>query len=128
MNRDIEAAMGRATALRALVVGPMLVALFWLLRGGDGAAAAAIGVAIVAVNFLLAGAILSLAARHSLAVYHAAAVVGFFARLGLIMLTMLGVAWIWEVDRPAMAVAVVAGYLVLLTWEALVVLRREEGR
>ena len=128
MNRDVEAAMGRATARRALLVGPVLVAVFWLTRGGDGAAAAAIGVAIVAGNFLLSGAVLSLAARHSLAVYHAAAVVGFFVRLGLIMLVMLGVAWIWEFDRLAMAVAVVASYLVLLTWEAVVMLRRGEGR
>ncbi|HUU62162.1 MAG TPA: hypothetical protein VMX37_07240 [Acidimicrobiia bacterium] len=128
MNRDVEAAMGRATARRALLVGPVLVAVFWLTRGGDGAAAAAIGVAIVAGNFLLSGAVLSLAARHSLAVYHAAAVVGFFVRLGLIMLVMLGVAWIWEFDRLAMAIAVVASYLVLLTWEAVVMLRRGEGR
>jgi len=128
MNRDVEAAMGRATARRALLVGPVLVAVFWLTRGGDGAAAAAIGVAIVAGNFLLSGAVLSLAARHSLAVYHAAAVVGFFVRLGLIMLVMLGVAWIWEFDRLAMAIAVVASYLVLLTWEAVVMVRRGEGR
>jgi len=120
--------MGRATARRALLVGPVLVAVFWLTRGGDGAAAAAIGVAIVAGNFLLSGAVLSLAARHSLAVYHAAAVVGFFVRLGLIMLVMLGVAWIWEFDRLAMAIAVVASYLVLLTWEAVVMVRRGEGR
>lgn len=128
MNRDVEAAMGRATALRALVVGPVLVAVFWLTRGRGGAAAAAVGVTIVAGNFLLAGALLSLAARRSLAIYHAAAVAGFFVRLGLIMLVMFGVAWVWDVDRLAMAVAVVASYLVLLTWEAMVVLRREEGR
>ncbi len=120
--------MGRATARRALLVGPVLVAVFWLTRGGAGAAAAAVGVAIVAGNFLLAGGLLSLAARRSLAIYHAVAVVGFFVRLGLIMLVMFGVAWIWDVDRLAMAVAAVASYLVLLTWEAVVVLRREEGR
>jgi hypothetical protein len=128
MNRDVEAVMGQDTALRALVVGPVLVTVLGLTRGPGGAAAAAAGVAIVAGNFLLAGALLSLAARHSLAIYHAVAVVGFFVRLGLITLVMLGVAWLWDVDRLAMGIAAVASYLVLIAWEAMVVLRREEGR
>lgn len=120
--------MGRATARRAVVVGPLLVAILGLTRGWEGASAAAIGVAIVAGNFVLAGLLLSRAARRSLAIYHAVAIVGFFARLGLITLVMFGVAWVWEVDRLAMAIAVVASYLVLVTWEAVVVVRDEEGR
>ena len=128
MTPDVEAALGRATALRALVVGPVLVAAIGLVRGWPGAAAAAVGVAIVAGNFLLAGAVLSWAARRSPTAYHAAALAGFFIRLGLIMLAMFGVAWIWDADRLAMAVAVVASYLVMLTWEAMVVSRRREGR
>jgi hypothetical protein len=84
-------------------------------------------VAVVAGNFVLSGLLLSWAARRSPALYHAAALVGFIIRLGLIMLVMFGVAWIWDVDRPGMAVAVVASYLVLLIWEAIVVSRRRRG-
>ncbi|MBM3694599.1 MAG: hypothetical protein FJW79_01480 [Actinobacteria bacterium] len=127
MTPDVEAALGRATAARALVVGPVLVAAMWLWRGRPGAVAAAAGVAVVAGNFVLSGLLLSWAARHSPGLYHAAALGGFIIRLGLIMLVMFGVAWIWDVDRPAMAVAVVASYLVLLSWEAIVVSRRRRG-
>lgn len=128
MTRDVEAALGRATAARALVVGPVLVAAIGLVRGWPGAAAAAAGVAIVAGNFVAAGAVLSWAGRRSPGLYHAVALAGFIIRLGLIMLMMFGVAWIWDADRPAMAVAVVASYLVLLTWEAVAVSRRRRGR
>ncbi|MFH1329703.1 MAG: hypothetical protein ABIJ48_03455 [Actinomycetota bacterium] len=128
MTPNVEAALGRATAARALVVGPVLAAAIGLLRGWPGAAAAAVGVAIVAGNFVLAGVVLSWAAGRSPTLYHAVALVGFIVRLGLIMLVMFGVAWIWDADRLAMAVAVVASYLVLLTWETIVVSRRRGGR
>ena len=80
--------------------------------------AAAIGVAIVTANFLLAGAILSRAATVSLKVYHAAALLGFVVRLGLITASMFFIASVVEVDRPAMGVAAVVAYFTLLTWEA----------
>ncbi|MBN2113203.1 MAG: hypothetical protein JW785_03650 [Acidimicrobiia bacterium] len=128
MTPDVEAALGKATAARALVVGPLLVVAIGLVRGWPGAVAAAVGVGIVAANFVLAGVVLSWAYRRSPSFYHAVALAGFIIRLGLITLVMFGVAWLWDVDRPAMAVAVVASYLVLLAWEAIVVSRRRRGR
>ena len=59
-----------------------------------------------------------MAARHSLAFYHAAALFGFFLRLGLITVTMIGVAALVDVDRTALGVTAVVSYLALLTWEA----------
>lgn len=122
----VEAIIARHTVRRAVVVGPVLIALFGVLRGVDGAAAAAIGVAIVAVNFLLGGALLSIAARISLGLYHAAALLGFFLRLGLIAATMLAVAAVVDVDRPALGITVVVSYLVLLSWEAYAVAKGSE--
>lgn len=118
---DVEAKLGRSIALRALVLGPVVVAVAWALRGADGALAAAIGVLVVVGNFVLSGAIMSRAARVSLSLYHAAALFGFFIRLGLIAVTMLIVAQVIEVDRPAMGIAAVVSYLVLLTAEAVAV-------
>ncbi len=123
---DVEAVLGRHTAMRAIWVAPILAAVFWLARGGEGALAAATGVAIVAGNFWLSGLVLSRSARISLSLYHAAALFGFFLRLGLIMATMFAVAAVFEIDRVALGISAVVGYLVLLSWEALAVARGAE--
>jgi hypothetical protein len=125
-STPIEAILARHTVKRAAVVGPALVALFWAVRGGDGAIAATIGVAVVVTNFLLSGAIMSLAARISLAMYHAAALLGFVLRLGLITLTMLVVARLFEIDRLAFGISAVVAYLVLIGMEAVAVARGRE--
>jgi hypothetical protein len=122
---DIEAKIGVATAKRVIWVGPLLVAVFALWRGGEGAWSAALGVAIVAANFVVAGFLLSKAAAISLKLYHAAALVGFFLRLTLIMLVMLLIAQVIDVDRLAMGISAVVSYLVLLSWEAVAVSRGE---
>jgi hypothetical protein len=122
----IEAIIARNIAKRALLVGLPLVLLFWLLRGSEGAWAAALGVIVVVANFLLAGAVLSWAIRISLAMYHAAALVGFLLRLGLITGTMLMVVQFVEIDRLAFGISAVVSYLVLLSWEAVAMMRARE--
>jgi hypothetical protein len=123
---DVEAILGRHIAQRAVVVLPVLVAIFGLVRGWDGALAAAVGVVIVAANFWLAGLVLSRSARISLSLYHAAALFGFFLRLGLIMLAMFAIAQVFEIDRVALGISAVVSYLVLLSWEALAVAKGAE--
>lgn len=126
-DRPVEAILARHTARRAIYVGPLLIGLWWLFQGTPAAAAAALGVVVVVANFLLAGWMLSISARISLAVYHAAALFGFFLRLGLIMLTMLLIARLVEdLDRMAFGVSVVVAYLVLITWEAVAVVKGRE--
>ena len=114
----VEAVIARKMVLRAWWLGPVIVAVAWALRGFTGAWAAAIGVVIVVVNFLLSGELLSRSARVSLKVYHAAALLGFFVRLGFITLSMFIVASVVDIDRPAMGVAAVVAYMVLLSLEA----------
>jgi len=126
MTGDVESVLARHTARRAVVVGPVLVAVFAAFRGLDGAVAAVVGVVIVTGYFLFSGAMLSVAARISLAAYHAAALLGFFLRLGLIALTMLVVARVTDIDRIALGVTVVVAYLTLLGWEAVAVAKGRE--
>ncbi len=123
---DVEATVARHTAKRAVYLGPVILAVFWATRGTDGLVAAAIGLAIVVGNFLLAGAMLSLAARVSLSLYHAAALFGFFLRLGLITLAVLIISRLVELDRLALGITVVVAYLGLLTWEAVAVTKGAE--
>ncbi len=123
---DVEAVIARHVARRALVVAPILIAAFGLLGGLDGAVAAAIGVTIVVANFLVSGLVLSIAARISLALYHAAALFGFFLRLILITVSLLVLGSLTELDRMALGLSVVAAYLVLLSWEAVAVAQGKE--
>lgn len=122
----VESILARHTVVRAVYVAPVLIAIFWLTRGWDGAWSAALGVAIVVVNFLLAGAILSISAKISLAVYHAAALFGFFLRLGLMVSTVLLLAQVLPIDRIAFGISAVAAYLVLLSWEAVAISKGRE--
>lgn len=125
-GRDYEAAIAKETAKRALFVGPPLVAVFGLTRGVEGAVASLIGVVIVAGYIWFSGAMMSVAARISAAFYHAAALLGFFLRLGLIAATMLVVAQVTDVDRMALGITVVIAYLALFGWEAVAMSRTNE--
>ena len=122
----VETVIAAHTVRRAVWVGPILVAGFWIVRGFGGAWAAALGVGVVIGNFLLAGAMLSLAIRVSLSLYHATALFGFFLRLGLIIVSMLLVASLVDIDRPAFGLAVVIAYMVLLILESAAVARGRE--
>ena len=122
----VESILARHTVARAVYVAPLLIAIFAITAGWEGAWSSALGVGVVVVNFLLAGAILSISAKISLAVYHAAALFGFFLRLGLMVLTVLLIAQLVPIDRIAFGISAVAAYLVLLSWEAVAVSKGRE--
>ncbi len=126
--RPIEFELAQGAVKRGVVVIPVLVALFWIFRGTAGAVGAAIGGAIVVGNFLLAGWIMSVSARMSLGVYHAAALLGFVLRVGLIMLTFVVMTRMFELDRIALGVSAVVAYLTLLALEAASAARGRERK
>ena len=125
-KRPVEAIISRNMVKRAIWVAPILILVFGITGGVASAVAAGIGVAIVVANFLIGGWILSTAAGVSLTLYHAAALFGFFIRLGLITLTMLLVASVTDIDRTAMGVSAVVSYLTLLSLEAIAISKGEE--
>ncbi len=113
----VELLLARSIVRRIVVVGPVMLALFGIIRGLEGLVAAAIAVAAVTGYYLLSGALLSRLARVSLGAYHAGALLGFIVRLGLIAGTMWGIISLFEVDRMALGLALVATYIALLVWE-----------
>ncbi len=124
---DVEAKLAKNTAKRALWVGPVVILIFWLVRGNGGALAATIGVLAVVGNFLLSGWGLSVAARISPGAYHAAALFGFVVRFALLTVTIvITLALVPDLDRIAFAIATVVTYLVLLTWETVAVSKGSE--
>jgi hypothetical protein len=100
--------------------------MFGLLRGWDGVIGSSLGVGVVGVNFLIAGVMLSVALRISLAMYHAAALFGFFVRLGLLMATMFLIVAFFDIDRVAFGISAVLAYIVLLILESVAVARGRE--
>ena len=122
----IESNLARDTVARGIYVGPILVLVFGLLRGWEGAWSAALGVLVVVANFLLAGAILSISARISLQAYHAAALIGFFLRLALFIGAVYLIASLVDVDRIAFGISAVVAYFALLIWEAVSISRDRE--
>jgi hypothetical protein len=122
----VEANMARETVARAIYIGPVLVLVFGLLRGWDGAWSAALGVVVVIANILLAGAMLSISLRISLQAYHAAALIGFFLRLALFIGAVYLIAGLVDVDRVAFGISAVVAYILMLTWEAVAITRNRE--
>jgi hypothetical protein len=123
----VEQILAWHTVGRAAYVAPLLIGLFGLIRGWEGAWSSALGVGLVVVNFLLAGVILSISANISLQAYHAAALIGFILRLGIFLALVLVVSAAIPVDRLAFGATAVVSYLALLTLEALAVSRGDEG-
>jgi hypothetical protein len=124
----VESIVARQIISRGLYVAVPVIAVCWLLRGPRGAAAGALGLVIIVLNLWLAGKLLSLGMRISLAMYHAAALVGFFLRMALIAGTMLLVVRFVEIDRYAFGISAVVSYLVLITLEAISIMRDRERK
>jgi ABC-type transporter Mla maintaining outer membrane lipid asymmetry permease subunit MlaE len=122
----VESILARHTVARSVYVGPPLILLFGLIRGWEGAWSAALGVVVVVADLLLAGAILSISARISLAAYHAAALIGFVLRLGIFVALVLVISTLVLVDRLAFGITAVVAYLALLVLEALAVSKGKE--
>ncbi|MDX1469578.1 MAG: ATP synthase subunit I [Acidimicrobiia bacterium] len=127
-NADVavESVLARHTVARAAWVAPVLIAIFWLTGGWQGAWSSALGVIIVIANFLLFGAILSISARISLQAYHAAALIGFVLRLGLFVGLVYLISVTVDVDRLAFGITAVVAYLALLVLEAVAVSKGKE--
>jgi ATP synthase protein I len=114
VERDIAIDMVK----RGLVVSPVVVLVAGLLRGWDGAASAAIALAIVFANFLAAASIVSWAGTISTKAAGIAATVGYVVRLAVIVLVLFlfkNASWI---DFPTLGITLVAAHVGLLTWEA----------
>jgi len=112
-----EAVIARDMVKRAAIVGPVLIVVFGLIWGLDGALSTAYGLAIVVANFVLAAAMLSWAARISTSFVMGAALFGYLIRLTLIFLAIFLVRNASWVELVPLGVTVIATHLALLFWE-----------
>jgi hypothetical protein len=103
---------------RGLPLVPLVVVACGLVWGLDGAATAAVGVAIVFVNLVAAALSLAWAAKVSPAALMATALGGFLFRMIVLTLAVWGLKQLDWVELGALAATVVVTQLALLFWEA----------
>jgi len=112
-----EREIARDLALRTLLIAPVMLvigATFW---GWAGLWSSGYGLAIVAVNFLVGAAIITLSAKISPAVMFGAVMLGFIARLGIITAAVLPIRNSEWFEVAPFAISLLVAHIGLLAWE-----------
>jgi hypothetical protein len=105
-------------ARRGLLVAPVIVLVAGLLRGADGAASAALGLAVLVLNFLAAAISLEWGARRGGNALFAVALGGFlFRMLSILVVILVARALFGWVDVVVLGVTLFLTHLGLLFWE-----------
>lgn len=112
-----EGVIARDMVKRAAFAGPVLIVVFGLIWGLDGAVSTAYGLAIVLANFMLAAAMLSFAARISTGFLMGVALFGYLIRLSLIFLAIWLVRDAAWVELVPLGITIIGAHLGLLMWE-----------
>jgi hypothetical protein len=112
-----EAEVARDLARRAVLITPVVLVVAGLARGLDGAASALIGLLLVAVNFLAAAQLITVAARRSPAAVMGAVLGGYLVRLTVLLGIVVGLSALSWVDVPVLVLTLAIAHLALLTWE-----------
>ena len=114
----VERSIALDLARRAIWIAPAVVLVAGLLRGVDGAASAALGIALAVANFLATAAGLSWGARRSSTALAAVAMGGFVVRMGVLLGAMLlADALFGWVDVVVLGLTLFVTHLGLLFWE-----------
>ncbi len=114
---QVEREVALDLARRGAIVAPVIVLVAGLLRGWDGAASAAVALAIVVVNFLAAAAIMARAAKSGPAAIGAAAAGGYVIRLAVIVIALVLLRHQPWIDMVVLGFVLVGTHLGLLLWE-----------
>lgn len=102
---------------RALPVAPALMLVAGLIWGVNGALSCGYAIVIVLANFALSAAIVTFAARISLAVMMSAVLGGYLVRLVLVTVAVLAVIHQSWVAVVPLAFTIMITHLGLLMWE-----------
>jgi hypothetical protein len=113
VEREVASDMIR----RGLPAVPLLVVVFGVIAGWNGALSAGYGIAIVLVNLALSAAMLAWAARISLPMIMVTALGGFLVRMGLVTLAIYLVKDQSWVELVPLGITVLVTHLGLLFWE-----------
>jgi hypothetical protein len=112
---ELEVALDLAK--RALPVAPVFLLVSGLFWGLGGVASAAVAIALVVANFLLAARIMAVAAKISLAFLYGAILGGYVLRLALLMAAFFAVKGFGWFEVIPFGFTLVITHLGLLVWE-----------
>jgi hypothetical protein len=101
----------------ALLVAPVVLLVCGLLRGVDGAISAAIGLALVALNFLVSARLIAWAAEKSPGFVQGAVLGGFIVRLAILTGIVLLLEQLSFIDLPVLVLTIAITHIALLLWE-----------
>jgi hypothetical protein len=114
----VERRIALDLARHGLLVAPAIVLVAGVVRGIDGAASAALGLALLVLNLLVAAVSLEWASRRSPSALTAVALGGFLLRMTTILVVMLlADALFGWADVVVLGITLFVTHLGLLFWE-----------
>ena len=114
---EVERELAFDMLKRGVWFAPAVLVLATIAWGAQGASSAAVAIALVVVNLLLAALALSWAAKRSLNLIMAVSLGGFAVRMGLVCAVLFAVRDAAWVHFTALGVCVLVTHLGLLFWE-----------
>jgi hypothetical protein len=114
----VESAVARDLARRAVPLAPVLVGACAVVWGLHGALSSAYALVLVVANFVLAAALMTWAARISLAVLLGTVLAGYLVRLAVLTVAVLAVRGAGWVEMLPLGLTLVVAHVGLLVWEA----------
>jgi hypothetical protein len=114
---EVERELAFDMLKRGVWFAPAILLVSTMIWGTEGAASAAVAIAVVTVNLLLAAIALSWAAKISLTAIMAVALGGFAVRMGLVTAVLFSVRDASWINMMALAITVLVTHLGLLFWE-----------
>jgi ATP synthase protein I len=115
---NVEREIALDLVKHGLPVAPVVILIGGLVGGWAGAASAALAVGIVLVNFLIAAAIMTRAAKHGPGAIGGAALGSYVVRLAVIVIALALLRHESWINLPVLGFVLVGTYLGLLFWEA----------
>ncbi len=114
---EVERELAFDMLKRGVWFAPAILLLATMVWGSDGTSSAALAIALVVVNLLLAALALSWAAKISLTAIMAVSLGGFAVRMGLVTAVLFAVRDASWIDMTALGITVLVTHLGLLFWE-----------
>jgi hypothetical protein len=102
---------------RVLIVSPLVLLVAALWAGGEGVVSAAIGLALVAANFLVSARAISFAAQRSPGAVMGVVMASYLVRMAVLFGIALLLGELSWIDLPVLALTIAVVHLALLAWE-----------
>jgi hypothetical protein len=112
-----EREVARDLARRVLLVAPLAIAVAALWSGAEGAVSAAIGLVLVATNFLVSARAISWTARRSPGAVMGVVLASDLARMAVLFAIAIALGELSWIDLPVLVITIAVVHLSLLAWE-----------